>query len=137
MAIDTNELIRKALKRIAQEGDLLVLDVVYSQYCKVHMVGVNGRIHTTFNEDYGKRLWRAAEFWGLTATKRYTRAGKNGLCVEIANDKEFLAWLDAPAPTLPVSDVMPVCSLCGSGMDVELLKPIDLLICATCRAEVS
>jgi len=102
------------------------------------------------------KVWEA-ERWGADCTAiafvngaRMKKKYPPTVFIGIAElEKWFMEWaeakLDSPltfaefpdvAPFVNQAPVMYTCELCGAAMDVELVKPVEMLICASCRAEV-
>lgn len=85
-----SDLIRSNLRRMACDGYLIAKAMYSDRPTEYWWIAPDGISGATFSGSFGDAMWKAAEHWGLTSTKRYTRKNKKGLVAAIENDDLFI-----------------------------------------------
>lgn len=85
-----SEWIRSHLRQMAVDGYLIAKAMYSNRPTEYWWIAPDGISGATFSGEFGDKLWHAAEHWGLTSTKRYTRKNKKGLVAAIENDDLFI-----------------------------------------------
>ena len=85
--------IHSDLRRMAVDGYLIAKAMYPDKPTEYWWIAPDGISGAMFSGEYGDALWKAAAYWGLTSTKRYTRKGSNGLVAAIEKDDLFKRFI--------------------------------------------
>lgn len=113
---------------------------LFIRHHEVHMMireprvwGADCECYVFINGQQVHRTPATTLYIGMKALEKWLE----GFAVECEKTFTASAWDVVDNMTEERPDVMPVCQLCGSPVDVHPHVKSEVLVCASCRAEVS